>query len=84
MPHPHATDIVYTYAVGGHAPAKVKLTKRELPNGDYFLFTELRNPQRLPLTIDLIQTEGGLQKTVLHKYSQHQIKKMLMIRSALI
>ncbi|MEK3935589.1 S-layer homology domain-containing protein [Sporosarcina sp. FSL W7-1349] len=75
VPHPHATDIVYTYAVGGHAPAKVKLTKRELPNGDYFLFTELRNPQRLPLTIDLIQTEGGLQKTVLHKYSQHQIKK---------
>ncbi|MFS0575625.1 S-layer homology domain-containing protein [Sporosarcina sp. 179-K 3D1 HS] len=75
VPHPHATDIVYTYAVGGYSPAKVEVTKRELPNGDYFVFTELRNPQRMPLTIDLIQTENGLQKTVLHSYGKHQIKK---------
>ena len=57
--HAHAKDIVYTYRVSGLSPATVIVTKRELPNGDYFLFTELRNPQRMPITVDVIQTETG-------------------------
>ncbi|MEK5039808.1 S-layer homology domain-containing protein [Sporosarcina sp. FSL K6-3457] len=73
--HSHAKDIVYTYSVVGLSPAKVTLTKRELPNGDYFLFTELRNPQRMPITVDIIQTEVGLEKVVLHEYSRFPIKK---------
>ncbi len=73
--HAHAKDIVYTYRVSGLSPATVIVTKRELPNGDYFLFTELRNPQRMPITVDVIQTETGLAKGVLHEYSRYPIKK---------
>ena len=51
------------------------MTKRELPNGDYFLFNELRNPQNKPITVDVIQTEEGLSKAVLHEYSRFPIKK---------
>lgn len=75
--HAHAKDIVYTYRVSGLSPATVILTKRELPNGDYFLFTELRNPQRMPITVDVIQTETGLTKGVLHEYSRFPIKKSM-------
>ncbi|WP_342508674.1 S-layer homology domain-containing protein [Sporosarcina sp. FSL K6-2383] len=75
--HPHAKDIAYTYRVAGKSPATVTLTKRELPNGDYFLFTELRNPQRMPLTIDVVQTEVGLAKAVLHEFSRFPIKRVV-------
>lgn len=75
--HSHAKDIVFTYKVGGLSPATVRLTKRELPNGDYFLFTELRNPQRMPITVDVVQTEVGLEKVVLHEYSRFPIKKVV-------
>ena len=81
--HAHAKDIVYTYRVSGLSPATVILTKRELPNGDYFLFTELRNPQRMPITVDVVQTETGLTKGVLHEYSRFPLRKVWMIHSVL-
>lgn len=73
--HAHEKDIVYTYRVGGLTPATVTLTKRELPNGDYFLFTELKNPQRYPITIDVVQTETAVAKGRLYEFSQYPIKK---------
>ena len=73
--HAHATDIIYTYRISGFPSVTVKMTKRELPNGDYFLFNELRNPQNIPITVDVIQTEEGLSKAVLHEYSRFPIKK---------
>ncbi|WP_318618238.1 S-layer homology domain-containing protein [Sporosarcina sp. YIM B06819] len=77
IPHSHAKDIAYTYQVVGFSPAAVTVTKRELPNGDYFLFTELRNPGRMPITIDVVQTETGLAKGVLHEFSRFPIKKVV-------
>lgn len=73
--HRHAKDIIYTYKVGGLSPAVVNVTKRELENGDYFLFTEIRNPQRMPIRVDVIQTEGELEKGILREYSRFPIKK---------
>jgi len=73
--HAHATDIIYTYRISGLPSVTVEMTKRELPNGDYFLFNELRNPQHMPVTVDVIQTEEGLSKAVLHEYSRFPIKK---------
>ncbi|MER2089022.1 MAG: S-layer homology domain-containing protein [Sporosarcina sp.] len=75
LQHAHATDIVYTYRMSGYPGVTVELTKRELPNGDYFLFTELRNSRNIPITVDIIQTEKGLSKGVLHEYSRFPIKK---------
>lgn len=73
--HAHAVDIVYTYRISGFPSVTVTMTKRELPNGDYFLFTELRNPQNIPVSVDVVQTEAGLSKGVLHEYSRFPIKK---------
>lgn len=74
--HPHATDRVYTYKIGGIPSVAVTVTKRELPNGDYFLFTELKNNQRLPITVDLVQTENGVTRSLLHTYDRFPIKKV--------
>ncbi|MCG7344270.1 S-layer homology domain-containing protein [Sporosarcina sp. ACRSL] len=73
--HAHSTDTQYTYKVGGYSPAVVNVTKRVLENGDYFIFTELKNPQRMPITIDVIQTEGDVEKGILREYSRYPIKK---------
>jgi hypothetical protein len=73
--HAHSTDTTYTYKVGGLTPAEVNVTKRLLENGDYFIFTELRNPQRIPIRIDVIQTEGDVEKGILREYSRYPIKK---------
>lgn len=73
--HAHSKDTVYTYNVGGLSPAVVNVTKRLLENGDYFIFTELKNPQRMPIKIDVIQTESNLSKGILREYSRYPIKK---------
>ncbi|MBD7984727.1 S-layer homology domain-containing protein [Sporosarcina sp. Sa2YVA2] len=73
--HSHASDTVYTYTISGMSGAVVNVTKRQLENGDYFIFTELRNPQRMPVTVDLIQAESGLTKGILREYGRYPIKK---------
>lgn len=73
--HSHSTDTVYTYRIAGMSPAVVNVTKRLLENGDHFIFTELRNPQRMPVTIDLIQTESNVAKGLLRTYDRYPIKK---------
>lgn len=75
VPYAHATDHVFVYGINGMQSARVTVTKRELPNGDYFVFTELRNPQRLPVRVDLVHIESGVSKSILHPYSQFKIKK---------
>ncbi|MBE1556660.1 S-layer homology domain-containing protein [Sporosarcina limicola] len=71
----HAKDVVYIYRIGGIPSATLELTKRELPNGDYFLFTALKNPQSIPITVDIIQTEIGLTKSRLYEFNRFPIKK---------
>ncbi|MBD7984933.1 S-layer homology domain-containing protein [Sporosarcina sp. Sa2YVA2] len=73
--HSHSTDTVYTYSIAGMSPAVVNVTKRQLENGDYFIFTELRNPQRLPITVDLIQSESNVAKGIVRTYDRYPIKK---------
>ena len=73
--HSHSTDTVYTYKIAGMSPAVVNVTKRQLENGDYFIFSELRNPQRMPVTVDLIQAESGLSKGILREYDRYPVKK---------
>src|SRR5690606_8928896 len=73
--HAHAKDIVYTYNVAGLSPATVTLAKRELQNGDYSLVPDLRNAQRMTITVGIVQAEAGLEKVVLQEYSRYPIKK---------
>ncbi|WP_153730560.1 S-layer homology domain-containing protein [Sporosarcina obsidiansis] len=75
QPYAHAKDHVYIYGVSGLQSVRVTVTKRELPNGDYFVFTELRNPQRLPIRVDLVQIEQGIQANHLEPYSKYPMKK---------
>ncbi|SKA95376.1 S-layer homology domain-containing protein [Sporosarcina newyorkensis] len=75
QPYAHATDHVYIYGVSGMKSTRVTVTKRELPNGDYFVFTELRNPQRLPIRVDLVQIEKGIKENRLEPYSKYPMKK---------
>ncbi|WP_153722079.1 S-layer homology domain-containing protein [Sporosarcina cascadiensis] len=74
-PHGHATDHVYVYGVSGMKATRVTVTKRELGNGDYFVFTELRNPQRLPIRVDLVHIENGIDSNRLEPYSKYPMKK---------
>lgn len=71
----HATDRVFTYAVSGLKGGKVTITKRELPNGDYFIFTELRNPDRLPIRVDLVQVEEGIDSNTIERFSKYPFRK---------
>ncbi|WOV86818.1 S-layer homology domain-containing protein [Sporosarcina oncorhynchi] len=73
--HAHSTDTVYTYNIAGMSPAVVNVTKRQLQNGDHFIFTELRNPQRMPVSVDLIQVEEDVTRGLLRKYDRYPIKK---------
>ncbi|MDV6379041.1 S-layer homology domain-containing protein [Sporosarcina sp. GW1-11] len=73
--HAHATDRIYVYGVSDMNKTRVTVTKRELPNGDYFVFAELRNPDRLPIRVDLVQVEDNIQSMRLESYSKYPIKK---------
>ncbi|WP_240315657.1 S-layer homology domain-containing protein [Sporosarcina sp. PTS2304] len=71
----HATDRIYVYGVSDMKSTRITVTKRELPNGDYFVFAELRNPQRLPIRVDLVQVEENIESMRLESYSKYPIKK---------
>lgn len=75
QPYAHATDHVFIYGVSGMKATRVTVTKRELPNGDYFVFAELRNPERLPVRVDLVQVESGVQSQNIELYSKYPMKK---------
>ncbi|PIC64491.1 S-layer protein [Sporosarcina sp. P13] len=73
--HAHATDRIYIYGVSDMKNTRVTVTKRELPNGDYFVFVELRNPDRMPIRVDLVQVEENIESMRLESYSKYPIKK---------
>ncbi|WP_232321207.1 S-layer homology domain-containing protein [Sporosarcina ureae] len=73
--HAHATDHIYVYGVSGRKSTKVTVTKRELPNGDYFTFVELRNPDRLPIRVDLVRIDGGIQTNTIERFDKFPMKK---------
>lgn len=71
----HSTDHVYIYGVNEIDSVTLTVTKRELPNGDYFVFTELRNPQAKPIHIDLVQIEEGIESTKIESFNKYPMKK---------
>ncbi|WP_153721149.1 S-layer homology domain-containing protein [Sporosarcina cascadiensis] len=73
--YPHATDQIYKYGVGRLESVMLTVTKRELPNGDYFVFAELRNPQAVPVRADLIQIEEGVTSSTLESFDKYPMKK---------
>lgn len=73
--HGHSTDHIYVYGVSDMQTTRVTVTKRVLPNGDYFVFAELRNPGRLPIRVDLVQVEEDIESMNLNLYSKYPIKK---------
>ncbi|MEK4024850.1 S-layer homology domain-containing protein [Sporosarcina sp. FSL W7-1283] len=73
--HGHATDQMYTYSVNGQDSVTMTVVKRQLPNSDYFLFTELRNPETTPIRIDLVQTEDEIKSNALEPFSKFSAKK---------
>lgn len=64
IPHEQSTDRIYTYEIIGKSGAIVTLTKRELPNGDAFLFTELRNDSSSKIRVDVVQVQDGIDSSV--------------------
>ncbi|WP_301110294.1 S-layer homology domain-containing protein [Sporosarcina sp.] len=69
-----ATDVMYQYNESELDSVTLTVTKRELPNGDYFVFTELRNPQALPVRVDVVQIEEGIGSTKLETFSKYPMK----------
>ncbi|PID18988.1 MULTISPECIES: S-layer homology domain-containing protein [unclassified Sporosarcina] len=74
-PHGHATDHEYVYGVSDRKNTRVTVTKRELPNGDYFTFVELRNPDRLPLRVDFVRIDEGVTANKMERFDKFPMKK---------
>lgn len=72
--HEHSTDKIYQYSVRELDSVTLTVTKRELPNDDFFVFTELRNPQALPVRIDVVQIKEGIESTMLESFSKYPMK----------
>lgn len=68
-----ATDTVYNYSVGSHATLKV--TIRELTNGDQFVFSTLNNTGKTKVTVDLFQKETDVTNFRLYRYDRFPIDK---------
>lgn len=70
----NATDTIYNYAIGTNG-ATLKITVRMLDNGDELVFTTLRNPAKVAVTVDLFQKETGITESRLYRYDRYTIKK---------
>ena len=73
--HGHATDHIYVYGVSERKNTRVTVTKRELPNGDYFTFVELRNPDRLPIRVDLVRIDEEVKTNTMARFDKYSMKK---------
>lgn len=70
----YASDTIYSYRISGTA-AHLNVTKRTLTNGDFFLFTELKNSTGTLIQIDIIRTQEDMQQLKLHRYDRYPIQK---------
>lgn len=72
--YPYAEDTIYNYRVSGSS-ALLEITKRTLPNGDFFLFTELINPSTQTVQIDIVREEKNIISSKMSRYDRYPIKK---------
>lgn len=67
-------DSTYTYAVGKEG-AEIKLTVRELPNKDVFVFSELNNPTDESITVEVLQKEEDVARINLLRYDRYPLMR---------
>ena len=68
-----AEDTIYSYGIFGTS-AFLKVTQRSINNGDYLLFTELRNESDKLVMIDIVRTQKGIKNVELHRYDRYPIE----------
>lgn len=69
-----AKDTIYSYAIKGKS-AYLKVTKRLINNGDYFMFTELKNTSNNLVKIDIIRKQDDINNVELHRYDRYPIEE---------
>lgn len=74
LQYAYAEDTIYSYRISGTS-AFLKITKRTFKNGDFFLFTELKNSSSMLIQIDIIRTQGDIQQLKVHRYDRYPIAK---------
>ncbi|WP_394141263.1 hypothetical protein [Cytobacillus oceanisediminis] len=52
----------------------IAITKRDLPNGDYFLFTEIKNTSSKKLKVELLINQNGGVETSLQSFEKYPVK----------
>ncbi|PIC74312.1 S-layer homology domain-containing protein [Sporosarcina sp. P26b] len=67
-------DSTYTYAVGNEG-AEIKLTVRDLPNKDVFVFSELTNPTETSITVEVLQKEQNIARFDLFRYDRYPLMR---------
>lgn len=67
-------DSVYTYTVGNDG-AEIKLTVREMPNNDVFVFSELTNPTDQPIAVEVLQKEQDVAYFNLFRYDRYPLMR---------
>lgn len=72
--YPYAADTIFNYRVSGSS-AILGITKRTLPNGDFFLFLELINPSSQSVQIDIVREEKNIISSKMSRYDRYPIKK---------
>lgn len=70
----YATDTVYTYRVV-NTKATLEITRRDLPNNDYLVFTSLINNSSTPVQLDLLMKTSSIESSKLISYDRFPIKK---------
>lgn len=69
-----AKDTIYLFAIKGKS-AYLKVTKRLINNGDYFIFTELKNFSNELIKIDIIRKQVDIENSELHRYDRYPIEE---------
>lgn len=69
-------DTRFTYKVRGLKAKNsvINVTKRDLPNGDYFIFTEVRNYSTKRLEVELLINQDRKLETSLQSYDKYPVK----------
>ncbi|RTQ96075.1 S-layer homology domain-containing protein [Lysinibacillus telephonicus] len=66
-------DNIYTYSVA--QDAKLTVTVRSFDNGDYFLFSQLVNPNSKTVIVDILQKENDVVDFSLARFDNYPIKR---------
>ncbi len=69
-------DNIYTYSVGEQA-ATLKVTVRSFDNGDYFLLSQLDNPNNEKITVDILQKENDVAQFEQFRFDRYPINRKL-------